>query len=198
ATKLGIIRDLKELNRRLHLPIIYVTHSRDEAITLGAEVIIYERGRIIARGEPLEVFGSPVTMSVARLTGVENIFEGTVIKRSEQAATMTVEISDSTGNCRLEVPLSSQPTGARVKIAIRPGDILLATEEPRFTSARNILRGRITAVEHRSDRTVVRVNGGVAWSVNVTRQSINDLGLSPDSQVWLAIKTSSCHLLDQP
>jgi molybdate transport system ATP-binding protein len=196
ATKLGIISDLKTLNRQLRLPIIYVTHSRDEAVTLGAEVIIYEQGRVVARGEPLEVFGSPVTVSVARLTGVENIFEGSVMTKSERAGTMTVRVEDASGVCNLEIPLSSRATGGRVKIGVRPGDILLATEEPRLTSARNVLRGRVLAIEHRSDRTVVRVASGVGWSVSVTRQAVNDLGLCVDKEVWLAIKSYSCHLLD--
>lgn len=196
ATKLGIIGDLKALNRQLRLPIIYVTHSRDEAVALGAKVVIYERGRVVARGEPLEVFGSPVTMSVARLTGVENIFEGSVITKSERAGTMTVRLEDSTGDCCLEVPLLSRTPGETVKIAVRPGDILMATEEPRHTSARNVLRGKVLTIEQRSDRTVVRVESGVCWSVSVTRQAVDELELSADKEVWLAIKSHSCHLLE--
>jgi molybdate transport system ATP-binding protein len=196
ATKLGIIRDLKTLNRKLRLPVIYVTHSRDEAVTLGGGVIIYERGRVIARGEPLEVFGSPLTLSVARLTGVENIFEGRVISKNEQAGMMSVEIEDEAGACRLEVPLSNQTPGEIVRVAVRPGDILLATEEPRLTSARNVLRGRVDSVEQRSDRAVVRVASGVGWSVSVTRQAVSDLALEAGKEVWLAIKTYSCYLLD--
>jgi ABC-type Fe3+/spermidine/putrescine transport system ATPase subunit len=69
ATKLVIISDIKAINRELCLPIIYVTHSREEAVTLGERVIVYERGRIAAAGEPVEVFRSPTTATVARLTG---------------------------------------------------------------------------------------------------------------------------------
>src|SRR5215471_15365317 len=83
ATKLSIILDLKRINRELQLPILYVTHSREEAISLGERLIVYERGRIAGRGEPVEIFGTPVTTSVARLSGVENIFTGRVVGRSE-------------------------------------------------------------------------------------------------------------------
>ena len=196
ATKLGVIRDLKELNRQLRLPIIYVTHGRDEAIALGSEVIIYERGRVITRGEPLEVFGSPVTMGVARLSAGENIFDGVVIKKNAEAGTMKIEVRAAGGACRLDVPVSDRAPGDRVRVAVRPGDILLATEEPRFTSARNVQPGRIESIEDRSDRTEVRVASGVIWSVSVTRQAVNDLGLATGKQVWLAIKTYSCHMVD--
>lgn len=197
ATKLGIIADLKAINRELLLPIIYVTHSREEAIAIGERVIVYESGRVVARGEPLAVFGSPVRSSVARLTGVENIFSGLVVGKSEAGGIMTVEITDSNGSCRVDVPFGGEAEGERVKIAVPSGDILLATEEPRSTSARNILRGEVAAIEDKAGGAIVRVTSGVSWSVKVTRQSILDLGLESGQPVWLAIKTHACYLLDK-
>ena len=197
ATKLSIISDLKSINRELRLPIVYVTHNREEAISLGESVIVFERGRVVARGEPIEVFGTPVTTSVARMTGVENIFGGCVISKSEAAGTMTIEISDGTGSCRVDVPFGNQAQGEHVTIAVASGDILLATEEPRSTSLRNRLTGRISAIEERVNRTVVSVRAGVTWNASVTRQAVNELGLSEGREVWLAFKTHSCYLLDQ-
>lgn len=197
ATKQGIISDLKSINRELRLPIIYVTHSREEAITLGERVIVYERGRIVTEGEPLEVFGAPVTASVARLTGVENIFEGRVVATNESGGTMTVEIIGETETRRIEVPFGIESEGARVRVAVPSGDILLATEEPRSTSARNRLRGRITAIEDRGNRTIVSVTSGVTWRASVTRQAVSELDLANDKEVWLAFKTHSCYLLDE-
>jgi molybdate transport system ATP-binding protein len=199
VTKRQIIADLKTLNRRLRLPIIYVTHSREEAVALGERVIVYEQGRIVATGEPLDVFGSPVSAGVARLTGAENIFEGRVVSRQETAGTMSVEIAqdvEAGGACRLEVPLGSYKVGARVRVAVRSGDILLATREPRNTSARNILRGRIDAIEETATHVRVHVSSGVEWVAGVTRQSVRELRLAPEMEVWLAFKTYSCHLLD--
>ena len=197
STKLGIIADLKAINSELLLPIIYVTHSREEAIAIGERVIVYEAGRVVVRGEPLAVFGSPVLMSVARLTGVENIFVGRIVSKSELGGMMTVEITDLNGSCRLDVPFGREPEGEQVQVAVPSGDILLATDEPRLTSARNILNGRITAIEEKAGGAIVRVTSGVSWSVKVTRQSILDLGLKTEQPVWLAIKTHACYLLDK-
>ena len=197
ATKLDIISDLKSINRELRLPILYVTHNREEAISLGERVIVYEKGRVVALGEPIEVFGTPVTTSVARLSGVENLFSGVVIGKSEPAGTMTLEISDTTGSCRVDVPFGNQVHGERVTVGIPSGDILLATEEPRSTSLRNRIRGRVEAIEEKVNRTVVSVNAGVTWNASVTRQAVKELGLSKGQEVWLAFKTHSCYLLDQ-
>lgn len=197
ATKLGIISDLKSINREMRLPILYVTHNREEAVSLGERVIVFERGRVVARGLPIEVFGSPITTSVARLTGVENIFTGRVVGKSEAGGTMTVEISDGSGLCRVDVPFGNQAQGEHVTVAVPSGDILLATEEPRSTSLRNRLHGRIYAIEDKVNRTVVSVQAGVTWNASVTRQAVQELGLSEGQEVWLAFKTHSCYLLDQ-
>lgn len=196
ATKQEIITDLKMINRDLRLPIIYVTHNRDEAVSLGNHLVAYEHGRVAMAGEPLEIFQGPVKESVARLTGVENVFEAVVVQRNTDAGTMTTLAQDGNGSCYLDIPLGRQNQGDPVKVAIRSGDILLATENLRSTSARNVLCGSINAIEERGDYSIVRVKGGVTWAVSITRQAADELGLSNGQRIWLAIKTHSCHLLD--
>ena len=196
--KLSIMSDLREMNRRLRLPILYVTHSRDEALALGERALVFERGRIVAEGEPHEVFGSPASLGVARLAGVENIFEGVVKSRNESAGTMVVRLLNDEGvaSHNVEVPLGRAGVGGRVTIAVRSGDILLATSEPRGISARNVLRGRVSHVERRANETLVRVESGVVWTASVTRQSLEELQIEVGRAVWLAFKTYSCRLFD--
>jgi molybdate transport system ATP-binding protein len=197
ATKLAIIGDLKALNRELRLPVVYVTHSREEAMTLGERVIVFERGRIVAEGEPLEIFSAPVRASVARLTGVENLFAGRIVARHQAGGTMTVEITDAGGACQIDVPFGREAVGDQVRVAVPSGDILLALDEPRGTSARNRLRGRIVAVEDKGVRSLASVLSGVLWRASLTREAVKELDLHRDKEVWLAFKTHSCYLLDE-
>jgi molybdate transport system ATP-binding protein len=196
ATKQEIIADLKMINRDLRLPMIYVTHNRDESVSLGDRLVVYGHGRVVATGEPLEFFEGPVMPGVARLTGVENVFEGVVVQRSPAAGTMTVMAKDESGSCYLDVPLGNQGRGEAITVAIRSGDILLATENLRSTSARNIVCGPITSIEERGDYSIVRVKSGVTWAARITRQAADELSLSKGQSIWLAIKTHSCYLLD--
>lgn len=197
-TKLCIIDDLIGLNRTLRLPIIYVTHSREEAYALGERVLIFERGCIVAAGAPGEVFGAPVRASVARLTGVENIFDGVIIQKNDGAATMLVELKGVGGDlCRVEVPRARRGVGQPVTIGVRSGDIMLAAVEPRGLSARNILKGSITTIEERGDERMVRIACGVEWASSITKQSVDDLGLRIGHDVWLAFKTYSCRVFDE-
>jgi molybdate transport system ATP-binding protein len=197
ATKLGIIADLKDLNRDLELPILYVTHNRDEAVTLGERILIMERGRIVAAGEPLEVFGAPVSKSVARMTGVENLFEARIVNVFVDSGIASVIVSDQHGSCQIDIPSPNRVSGQIVSVAVRSGDILLATSPLQHTSARNILPGTIARIDKTAERTLVNVISGVNWVVSVTREAALELGLAEGQTVWIAFKTYSCHILDK-
>ena len=79
---------------------------------------------------------------------------------------------------------------------MRAGDILLAAERPRGVSARNVLLGRIESLEQRGVlvRLFVNVNGA-KFEAHVTPGARIALGLSGEKNIWLVIKTYSCHLL---
>jgi len=134
---------------------------------------------------------------VARLSGIENIFDGYVVAKNEAGGSMSVEISDRTGVCHIEVPFGIEGEGAHVRVAVPAGDILLALAELQATSARNRMRGRITAIEDKGHRAVVSVQSGVLWRASLTRQAVQELELAEGREVWIAFKTHSCYLLDE-
>ena len=97
----------------------------------------------------------------------------------------------------IEVPLTRAVRGEPVRIAIRAGDIMLAVERPHAISARNVFAGRLLAVERRGATVIIRVDaGGARFESQVTPQAAEELRLQPDRQVWLVIKTYSCHLVE--
>ena len=59
-TKSKIIDDLRRWNQAHRIPILYVTHAREEVLALGERVLVMEEGRIIAQGAPHEVLGAPL------------------------------------------------------------------------------------------------------------------------------------------
>ena len=60
ATKSKILDDLRRWNQAHGIPILYVTHSREEVIALGERVLVMDQGRIIAQGTPHEVLSAPL------------------------------------------------------------------------------------------------------------------------------------------
>jgi molybdate transport system ATP-binding protein len=100
------------------------------------------------------------------------------------------------GACEIEVPLGHAAPGERVQVAVRAGDILLATERPHGLSARNVMEGRIVSLEQRGTMVIARVDCGVVFVVHVTPGAVRALELTRELRVWLVLKTHSCHLVE--
>ncbi len=197
ATKSKIIDDLRRWNLAHRIPILYVTHSREEVFALGERVLVMEEGRIIAHGTPHEVLTAPRQETVAQLAGFENIFDGTVWLVHEDRGTMTCRIAgkQSGSFLLLETPVILAELGSPLRVGIRAGDILLAIEKPVGLSARNILSGQIISVERRDMMISAQVNCGIEMEVHLTLAARDSLKLEPGREVWLVIKTYSCHLM---
>ena len=192
--KAAIVDDLRAWNAARRIPILYVTHSREEVDALGERVIAIENGRVVSRGMPMDVLDAPRRKRLAQAAGFENLLTGTVLDLRELDGVMRVRLGQST--CEIEVPLAHASAGDCVQVAIRAGDILLAAERPRGLSARNILEGKIASLERRGTMMVARVDCGAIFVVHITPGAVRALELLPAKQVWLVLKTHSCHLVE--
>ena len=223
-----IAEDLRRSVQALPIPVLYVTHSRDEVFMLGERMLMLERGKIIAQGTPHQVMSAPRSETVAQLAGFENVFDAEVTSIHEERGTMTCKVTaPGSGKARLpavpinpnecngrtevvpsrgepvtpsaqielETPLVRAEVGSKLRVGISAGDILLATSAPVGLSARNILPGKLLSLSQRDMIVVARVDCGVEMSVHLTLAARDSLQLSPGRQVWLIVKTHSCHLL---
>jgi molybdate transport system ATP-binding protein len=198
-TKSKIIDDLRRWNDAHGIPILYVTHSRREVIALGERVLVMENGRIIAQGTPHQVLSAPLQETVAQLAGFENIFDATVWLIHEDRGTLTCRLPTAQSGVfvLLETPLVRAEPGSGVRIGIRAGDILLATVKPEGLSARNVIAGKLVSLARRDMMISARVNCGVEMEVHLTLASRDALQLALGREVWLVIKTYSCHLMQR-
>jgi len=123
-TKSRIVEDLRHWNDERRIPILYVTHAREEVFALGERLIVLESGQVLAQGTPHEVLTAPRQETIAQLAGFENVFDATVVAAHEDRGTMTCRLlandpaSAETG-VELETPLVRAQAGARLRIGIR-------------------------------------------------------------------------------
>jgi len=204
ATKAKILDDLRRWNQAHRIPILYVTHSREEVIALGERVLVMEQGCIIAQGTPHEVLRAPLQESVAQLAGFENIFDATVESIHEDRGTMLCRITgcrllgrEAEAGLVLETPLIRAQAGSRLRVGIRAGDILLAIAKPVGLSARNVIAGRLISLERRDMIVSARVDCGVEMDIHLTLAARDALDLTEGREVWVVIKTYSCHLMEK-
>ncbi len=197
AAKARIIDDLRDWNRAHQIPILYVTHSREEVFALGERVLVLDAGRIVAQGTPHEVMVAPQQETVAQLVGFENVFNAVVEAVRPERGTMTCRIEGDGGPLALETPLVRGGVGAALRVGIRAGDILLATSPPVGLSARNLIPGRIESLDQRDVMVSALVKCRVEMEVHLTLAARDSLQLEVGKEVWLVIKTHSCHLMQR-
>jgi len=192
--KSSLVNDLRKWNQNHRIPILFVTHNGEEVFALGDEVIILDSGRIVAQGLPHDVMRVPRLETIAQLSGFENVFDVTVTALHESRGTMTCKVGKS--EVELETPLVRADIGTRLRVGIRAGDLLLATEKPRGLSARNILPGTIKRLEQRDVIIAATIDcGGVEFEVHLTLAARDSLKLVDGKKVSIVGKTHSCHLM---
>jgi molybdate transport system ATP-binding protein len=193
--KASIVDDLRAWNAAQKIPVLYVTHTREEVDALGERVVVLDHGRVVNQGAPHEVLDAPRRKKLAQAAGFENLLDATVVELREIDGVMRVRLAESSSE--IEVPLGYAGPNDRVKIVIRAGDILLATQYPSGLSARNILEGKIVSLEPRGSVMVARVQAGVAFTAHLTPGAACALELTAGKPVWIVLKTHSCHLVSE-
>jgi len=193
ALRQAILQDLCAWNAAERIPILYVTHNREEVDAVGERVVALINGRVQESGAPRAVLDAPRSVALAQAAGFENLLNGHIVEQRPADGVMRVALTSA--NCELEIPLGTVPPGAAVQVAIRAGDILLATEAPRALSARNVLPGTLEALEPRGSLVVAQVNAGARFIVHLTPGAVRSLQLAPGLRVWLVLKTHSCHVV---
>jgi len=107
--------EITDLQRKLGVTTIMVTHDQEEALTMADRIVVMNHGVIEQVGSPLEIYSQPATAFVADFIGTMNFLEATVTGPKE------VLIGDLKLNC-LSVPGSP---GDRITVSIRPEDVVV-------------------------------------------------------------------------
>jgi putrescine transport system ATP-binding protein len=139
--------ELLNIQERLGVTFIVVTHDQEEAMTLATRMGVMDRGRIVQVGTPAEVYEAPVNRFVADFIGSVNLLEGRVVARGGGDLTIRCEPFGCTIRSTHRVECAA---GDTVWAAIRPEKIVLATE-PRTGEMQpqdNRVRGKVREVAY--------------------------------------------------
>lgn len=169
---------------------VVVTHDPVEAMTLADRIVVLEGGRVTQRGTPEELLKAPRTAYVADLVGV-NLFAG----RLEPLGDGAGRVLTDTGAVVVPWP-DGLPTGPvdDVLAVLRPADVSLHTAEPEG-SARNVLQGSIAEIAIEGERARVRLASAPPVVAEVTRGSVDRLGLREGGAVWASFKAVEVRLI---
>src|SRR4051795_13327695 len=192
--------ELMELQRRLGMTFIIVTHDQEEGMTMANRIRVMEAGRLQQVAPPRDLYEAPATRWVAEFVGDVNIFEGQT--GSRQASRLMIATKDA-GMIAVAEP--AQPiTKPTVCVAIRPEKVKLSRRGPVSDAvnshAINRLEGVVTDVSYLGGVTSYKVkldSGAVLRSsmANTARIDIDAYHASQRVVAWFT--PDDCVVLEQ-
>lgn len=177
GTRLDVQGELKRHLADFTGSCLLVTHDPLEALVLADRLVVLENGRIVQEGTPGQVARQPGTDYVAKLVGL-NLYAG-------QADGSGVKLAQGGA---FVVP--DQGRHGDVLVAVRPSAILVSTQPPRPSSARNTWPAKITGLTLLADRVRLDLEGQPPALVDVTPAAVAELSLDPGQRVWLTVKAT--------
>ena len=111
--------ELRELQKRLGITFIFVTHDQEEALAMSDEIFVLNKGKIVQSGTPVDIYDEPINRFVADFIGESNIVKGNMLEDN------LVQFVGKTFEC---VDGGMRPNEA-IDVMIRPEDLTLTTVE---------------------------------------------------------------------
>ena len=185
GTRLDVQSELKRHLADFAGPCLLVTHDPLEALVLADQLVVLEGGRIVQEGTPARIARQPATEYVAKLVGL-NLYAG-LANGSE------VKLS---GGGTFVVP--DQGHHGDVLVAVRPSAVVVSTQQPQPSSARNTWPAKVTGLSLLADRVRLDLEGQPSALVDVTPAAVAELSLDPGSQVWLTTKATDLEVYPHP
>jgi putrescine transport system ATP-binding protein len=176
--------ELVDLQVKLGLTFLIVTHDQEEAMTVADRIAVMDRGRLIQVATPAEVYEQPASRYVADFIGDINVIEGRVaandagVVRLESPATgMVVEVAQD---------IKERP-GAQAWFAIRPEKVAIALDKP-VDAGSNCVAGEVWDIGYLGDVSIYHVrlaSGSTMKSTITNRTRLVERPITWDDKVWL-------------
>ncbi len=178
--------ELRELQRRLRITTLYVTHDQIEALSMSNVIAVMSSGVIVQEGAPREIYMQPKTQFVANFIGSTNQLNGQIAKVADDGAGV-VRTDAGEISCGL---LGGLAGGAKVVVVVRPESVVLHRSKPAGTD--NIIEGKIGAAMFLGEYLDCTVE--IGKNVLQTHQH-HTLQFRRGDTVWVELPAGECMAL---
>jgi putrescine transport system ATP-binding protein len=190
--------ELMNIQNRLGITFIVVTHDQEEAMTLADRIAIMDRGVIRQVGTPTDIYEFPNSRFTADFIGSINLFDGVV----ETVKTGKVRISTPSLGCAVEAEAANGvAAGDKVSVAIRPEKITISRKKPRSVAV-NAVQGQVLDLGYFGKDSLYRVKLPDGSLIRVSRVNDERLGEADrqvdwEDKVWLTWNSRSAIVLPE-
>jgi putrescine transport system ATP-binding protein len=177
--------ELMNLQDKLRLTFVVVTHDQQEAMTMADRMGVMKEGGLAQVGTPAQIYEQPNSRWVADFIGEINLIEGHVVDATASNGLAITSIA--AGRLRVLGERNAVSSGDRVWVALRPEKVRISRERPPVTDE-NCAAGQVYGIGYLGDLSIykVRLDSGLlmkAALANMTRLIERPIGW--DDRVWL-------------
>ena len=193
--------ELINLQYKLGITFIVVTHDQEEAMTLSSRVAVMDAGRFVQIGTPLQVYEFPINRFVADFFGTINLFDAkvtgsTVIDKNTYAIEAAL---DKTGTLVKADCTHKLKEGDLISIGVRPEKLSISQKKPRGKNL-TITSGVVEDLAYYGNRSIYRVRSHSGRIIQISAQNFQrtkELVLEWDDQVYLSWDSSCSVVLSE-
>jgi molybdate transport system ATP-binding protein len=165
---------------------VLVAHDPVDALTLADDVVLLEDGEITQAGTPEQIRTAPRTQYAADLVGV-NFFRGRIEPLGDGAGRLV------TDDGAIVVAMGDNAPATDIVATLSPADVSVHVDPP-SGSARNALRGTVSSVWIEAGRARLRIASDPPIVADVTKGSLERLGIHEGTEVWAGFKAVEVHV----
>ncbi len=188
-------REILELQRKLKLTTIFVTHDQEEAMTVASRVAVMDEGQIIQVATPGGIYEAPNSVYVADFIGDVNIISGTVKAAGENMYHLDWVANEAPLLAASERPFSD---GQEAHLAIRPEKIAISTEKP--TEMKNAVQGTVLDIAYLGNLSTYHVQlagGQVIKAQTANTRRLSRRTITWEDKVWISWSATAGVLLER-
>ena len=190
--------ELMNIQDRLGVTFVVVTHDQEEAMTLSTRIAVMDAGRFLQVGTPTEIYEFPNTRLVAEFIGNANMFSGRITENGPDH----VVVESKEPGCTFYIDHGlSIAEGTKVWVALRPEKIRISKEPPE-DAATNTIRGMVHDIGYLGGISTYRVQVEGDHLVEITspnqmRPRDNNPPIDWDEEVYLHWEASNAVVLSK-
>jgi spermidine/putrescine transport system ATP-binding protein len=157
--------ELKDLQSRVGITFVYVTHDQEEALTMSDRIGVMSHGKLLQVGDPHEIYERPQSRFVADFIGDINLLEGEVTASGAARLSNGVEVAIPSGH----------PVSGKVTLALRPERLMLSQSSDAVADGRNRMPATISRRTYYGDVYFYDVEVGFPHALEVKEENRPDL-----------------------
>ena len=186
--KAGILPYLESVYQQLDIPVLYVSHSRNEVARLADHMLLLDNGEIKASGKMTEIF-TALDLPMAHQSRAESIIKASVSHYDEEFGIASVAFLGG------QFSVAAEPliVGSKVRLQVLARDVSITLEPQKNTSILNIIPVTIDAIakESKSQMTVRLIADETVLLSRITCKSAYNLNLKEGDKVYAQVKTAA-------